>query len=115
MPAFRAAWEARDVAALVRVLDPAAVAVTDGGGLVSAATAPIEGPDAIARFLLGVFDRQPDLTVREALVNGVPGLVAESSYDTVAVISLRVSGDRIDRLWAVRNPEKLRGCALLAG
>ncbi len=115
VPAFRAAWEARDVAALVRMLDPAAVAVTDGGGLVSAATTPIEGPAAIARFLIEVFERQPDLTVREALVNGVPGLVAESSHDTVAVISLRVSGDHIDRVWAVRNPEKLRGWALFAG
>jgi RNA polymerase sigma-70 factor (ECF subfamily) len=108
VPAFRAAWEARDVAALVRLLDPDAVAVTDGGGLISAATAPIEGPAAVARFLVGVFERQPDLIVREALVNGLPGLVGESSGRTVAVVSFRFAGDHIDRVWAVRNPEKLR-------
>ncbi len=105
--AFRVAWESGDVAGLVRVLDPDAVAVTDGGGLVSAAVAPVPGAAAVARFLVDVFERRPDLTLREALVNGTPGLVGEVSGTTVTVISLRVSGGRIDRVWVVRNPEKL--------
>jgi RNA polymerase sigma-70 factor (ECF subfamily) len=105
--AFRAAWEAGDVAGLVRVLDPDAVAVTDGGGLVSAAVDPVPGAAAVARFLVDVFARRPELTVREAVVNGAPGLVAEESGTTVTVISLRVSGGRIDRVWVVRNPDKL--------
>jgi RNA polymerase sigma-70 factor (ECF subfamily) len=54
-----------------------------------------------------VFARQSDLTVREAVVNGAPGLVAEVSGTTITVISLRLSGGRIDRVWVVRNPEKL--------
>jgi RNA polymerase sigma factor (sigma-70 family) len=107
--AFRAAWCDGDLGTLIDLLDPDAVAVTDGGGRVSAARDPLHGPEAIARFLLDVLERQPDLTVRDASINGSRGLVAADCDDrTLAVVSLAVTDDgRIDRLWAVRNPEKL--------
>lgn len=111
--AFRAAWQTGDLAALVGVLDPDAVAVTDGGGLVSAALDPLHGPVAIAGFLIGVRDRQPDLVLRDDLVNGEPGLVATDAHGgTLAVVALSVTAARtVDRVWAVRNPEKLQGWA----
>ena len=64
---------------------------------------------AIARFLLGVLDRQPDLTVHDELVNGEPGLVATDSHDrTLAVVTLVTTGSgAIRNVWAVRNPERL--------
>ncbi|WP_153341065.1 RNA polymerase sigma factor SigJ [Nocardia aurantia] len=105
--AFRAAWQTGDLAELVRLLDPQATAVTDGGGLVSASIEPIVGAPAVARFFLDVFGRQPDLLVEEALVNGEPGLVAHAAGEVLAVISLGVTDGRIDRIWVVRNPEKL--------
>ena len=37
---FKAAWEAKDIGALIGLLDPGATAVADGGGLVSAALPP---------------------------------------------------------------------------
>src|SRR5213083_148177 len=40
---FKQAWEAKDIGALVALLDPDATVVADGGGLVSAAPHPIEG------------------------------------------------------------------------
>src|SRR5689334_18302451 len=48
---FKAAWEARDISALIGLLDPDATVVADGGGLVSAALHPIEGAGQIARYL----------------------------------------------------------------
>src|ERR1700743_3853037 len=40
---FKQAWEAKDIEALVGLLDPGATVVADGGGLVTAAVHPIEG------------------------------------------------------------------------
>ncbi|MFZ2751238.1 MAG: RNA polymerase sigma factor SigJ [Propioniciclava sp.] len=107
--AFRTAWKNGDLAVLIDVLDPDATAVTDGGGRVSASHDPLHGPRAIASFLLGVLDRQPDLTIETELVNGQPGLVATDTQGHVlAVIALgTTTTGKIKHVWAVRNPEKL--------
>ncbi|MFI2617013.1 RNA polymerase sigma factor SigJ [Streptomyces sp. NPDC018584] len=106
---FKEAWEAKDVEALVGLLDPDATAIGDGGGLVSAALHPVEGGDRIAHGLVHVFDHAASaMTFLERTVNGQPGLVAQQDGVTVSVIAFDVAGDRIKRIWAVRNPEKLR-------
>lgn len=106
---FKAAWQTGNLAALIEVLDPEATAITDGGGLVSAALEPLHGPEAIADFFLGVLDRQPDVTIHEELVNGEEGLVATDSQDhTLAVLALTVTeGGKVKDIWAIRNPHKL--------
>src|SRR5580698_5684844 len=73
---FKHAWEAKDIAALIGLLDPASSATADGGGKVSAALRPIEGGEQVARYLAGVIARTPGVTVLERTVNGQPGLVA---------------------------------------
>lgn len=106
--AFKIAWETGDVAALVGQLTSAAVATIDGGGKVSAAQAPLVGAECVAEFFAGVYERQPDLVLREALVNGYPGLIAGDGTGTVlATVSADLDGPRISTLWVVRNPEKL--------
>jgi RNA polymerase sigma-70 factor (ECF subfamily) len=106
--ALKQAWEARDIDALVGLLDPEATVIADGGGLVAAALEPIAGRDQIARYLVDVLGRARSVTVLERTVNGQPGLVAQQDGVTVTVWALDVAGDRITRLWAVRNPDKLR-------
>ncbi len=81
---FKQAWEAKDIHALIGLLDPDATAIADGGG------------------------RTPNLTILERTVNGQPGLVAQLDGVTVAVLACDVAGDRIKHIWVVRNPEKLR-------
>jgi RNA polymerase sigma factor (sigma-70 family) len=105
---FKRAWEAKDIDALLGLLDPDAIAVADGGGLVSAVLFPIEGGEQIARAVLDVAGRVPDLTMLERTVNGQPGLVAQQGGVTVMVMAFDIAGDRIKHIWAVRNPEKLR-------
>jgi RNA polymerase sigma-70 factor (ECF subfamily) len=105
---FRQAWEARDIEALIGILDPDATVIADGGGLVSAALHPIEGGEQIARFLVGITAQATGLTMLERTVNGQPGLVAEQEGVIVTVFAFDVEGDRIKHIWAVRNPEKLR-------
>lgn len=105
--ALRAAWAAGEADALVALLAPDVVAVADGGGVVSAPIDPVRGAPDVARLLLDVPRRQPDLGVEPAVVNGAPGLVATAGERTVAVISLGVVDGRISHLWVVRNPAKL--------
>ncbi|MFD0690223.1 RNA polymerase sigma factor SigJ [Actinomadura fibrosa] len=105
---FKRAWEAKDLGALIALLDPAAVATGDGGGLASAEPRPVHGGEQVARYFTGLAHRASGLAVTERTVNGQPGLVAHADGRTVTVIAFDVAGDRITRVWAVRNPDKLR-------
>lgn len=105
---FKAAWEAGDIEALMGLLDPDAVMIADGGGLVRAAQRPIEGGERIVRYALELAARMDaGMVLREALVNGEPGLVVEQGGAVGAVLSFGVVDGRVRRVWAVRNPEKL--------
>ncbi|TQM14288.1 RNA polymerase sigma factor SigJ [Pseudonocardia kunmingensis] len=105
---FKQAWEAGDIDALIGLLDPDVRATADGGGLVSTALHPIEGAERIVRSLVRLAGRLRDQTILERTVNGRPGLVVQRDGVTVTVAAFQVEGDRITRIWAVRNPDKLR-------
>ncbi|WP_184579538.1 RNA polymerase sigma factor SigJ [Streptomyces zagrosensis] len=105
---FKQAWAAKDIDALVSLLDPGVTAIGDGGGLVSAALRPIEGSEHVARYLVDLAGEVPNLAMLERTVNGQPGLVLQMDDVAVAVMSFGVSNDRITHIWGVRNPEKLR-------
>ncbi|WP_194833428.1 RNA polymerase sigma factor SigJ [Nocardia sp. XZ_19_369] len=104
---FKQAWEARDINALIGFLDPAATAIADGGGQVNAAPRPIEGGEQIARYLVDVSGRVRGVTILECTVNGQPGLVTQMNGTVTAVVAFDISDNRIRRVWAVRNPDKL--------
>jgi RNA polymerase sigma factor (sigma-70 family) len=107
--AFKQAWEARDIDALIGLLDPDATAIADGGGLATAFLHPIEGGEQIARAWVEIAGRAPsNMTFLERTVNGQPGVVAQQDSLTVTVFAFDIAGDRITRIWVVRNPEKLR-------
>ncbi len=97
-----------DIPALVVLLDPAAVMTADGGGLVGTALHPVEGGARIARYMVAIAETAPGLELLERSVNGMPGLVARRDGVVVTVASFAVADGRVSRVWAVRNPEKLR-------
>ncbi|SCD64500.1 RNA polymerase sigma-70 factor, ECF subfamily [Streptomyces sp. IgraMP-1] len=103
------AWEAKDIAALVDLLDPAAVMTADGGGLAGAALRPVEGGPHIARYMAGIAEKAPGLELLERPVNGTPGLVARRAGTVLTVAAFDLAADgRVARIWVIRNPEKLR-------
>ncbi|MGW3043662.1 RNA polymerase sigma factor SigJ [Kitasatospora sp. NPDC001159] len=102
------AWETRDIPALVALLDPAAVMTADGGGLVGTVLRAVEGGARIAQYMIAIADRAPGLELLERSVNGTPGLVAQRGGVVMTVASFEVADGRVTRIWAVRNPEKLR-------
>jgi len=85
------------------------VATADGGGLALTFLDPIEGGEQIARAWAELADRAPiEMQLLERTVNGQPGLVAQLDGVTVTVFAFDVVGERITRIWVMRNPEKLR-------
>jgi RNA polymerase sigma-70 factor (ECF subfamily) len=105
---FKRAWEAKDIEALIGLLDPDATATGDGGGIVTAELHPVDGAEQVARFFVGLANKATNLTTLERTVNGQPGLVAQLDGVIVAVYAFDIAGGRITRIWAVLNPEKLR-------
>ncbi|MFE7931702.1 RNA polymerase sigma factor SigJ [Streptomyces sp. NPDC057456] len=106
---FRTAWEAKDIDALIGLLDPEATATADGGGLAVTHLLPIVGGERIAHAYAEIARVSGDRTTfLECTVNGLPGLVAQQDGDIATVFAFAIAGDRIRHIWAVRNPEKLR-------
>ncbi|MEU9291742.1 RNA polymerase sigma factor SigJ [Streptomyces sp. NPDC048275] len=106
---FRTAWEAKDIDALVSLLDPDATATADGGGLAATHLHPIVGGEQIARAYAEIARLWGGRTTfLECTVNGLPGLVAQQDGTIATVFAFEIAGDRIRHIWAVRNPEKLR-------
>ncbi len=106
--AFKEAWEAKDIAALIALLAPDATATGDGGGLATASLHPVVGAPGIAAFLAERADAVPDVTLHLSTVNGRPGLLVRLNGATISVMAFDVADDRITHIWAVLNPEKLR-------
>jgi RNA polymerase sigma-70 factor (ECF subfamily) len=109
---FLAACVGGDVEALLAVLSPGVVLLTDGGGRAKAALRPIVGADKAARFLVAVAAdglSQPGLSVRLVEVNGAPGVVVSTEGGPVIAVSLVVADGRVEQALVVLNPDKLAG------
>jgi Sigma-70, region 4 len=92
---FKKAWEAKDIGALIGLLDPGATVTGDGGGLAPAALRPIEGGEQVARYLANLARAAPgNVTLLERTVNGQPGLVAQQDGVTVAVYTFETEATR---------------------
>ena len=102
--AFRRAIETGDLQRLLDTLAPDVVLLTDGGGVVRAALAPIVGAGPVTEVL----GRLASVALLEpADVNGHPALIVRIDGRIDNVIAARVEGGLIAGLYAVRNPEKL--------
>jgi RNA polymerase sigma-70 factor (ECF subfamily) len=105
--AFLAAASGGDLTELVRLLDPRVVLTSDGGGLARAARNPIFGSDKVARFLVGVLHRNPDvhLTLGETADGAAVLFVSDAGVS--GVVNLEVADTGISQVWIQWNPDKL--------
>jgi len=109
---FLAACVGGDVEALLAVLSPGVVLLTDGGGRAKAALRPIVGADKAARFLVAVSAdglSRPGLAVRLTEVNGAPGVVVTTDAGPLIAVSLVVADGLVTQAMVVLNPDKLAG------
>ena len=106
---FMSAASGGDITALLGVLSPDVVLVTDGGGIRQAALRPIHGADNVMRWLAGVLGKPESEQMSFVLrpVNGELAIVANNPDGVDGVIFVTVEDDRITALHGIRNPEKL--------
>ena len=102
---FMAAISTGDVQGLMEVLAPDVVAISDGGGLATAARKPITGAERVVAVLARAA-KVPDFAATAAWLNGMPGARIDIAGAPTAV-SLVVQDGRITRIYAIRNPHKL--------
>ncbi len=82
--------------------------LSDGGGKVTAALNPILGADKVARFLVGISDKQPEGSyLRPQVVNGTLGFVGYVEDTPYFVTSFEWQAGRIKGIHIVNNPDKL--------
>jgi RNA polymerase sigma-70 factor (ECF subfamily) len=108
--AFLSATQSGDIGTLTRLLASDARLVSDGGGKVPAALKVIEGAEHVAAFLSGVVRKgwMDELSVRFETINGLPGLIVVGSHGPIQTSAFEIEGGRIQAIYAVRNPDKLR-------
>jgi RNA polymerase sigma-70 factor (TIGR02957 family) len=104
LAAFQQAVETGDLQRLLDVLAPDVVLLTDGGGVVQAALAPIVGADQVADILGRI---RAGVSLHPAEVNGYPALIVRLDDEISAVLAIQLDDGLITGLYAVRNPEKL--------
>jgi RNA polymerase sigma-70 factor (ECF subfamily) len=104
LEAFRRAVETGDLQSLLDTLAPDVVFLSDGGGVVPAALAPVAGAGAVARILGRI---AAAASLQPAQVNGYPALIIRLDGAIDTVIAVRIDDGLITGLYAVRNPEKL--------
>ncbi len=97
-----------DLDALMEILAPDVVIISDGGGLVRAPRRPIQGRDKVARLMASVAPRAHQRTVFSIeRFNGALGIVARLDGATIATMAISVADRTIQSIQLVANPHKL--------
>ena len=107
-----AAVAEQDAQSLIELCSDDCVALTDGGGVVSAAIRPIADPTRIAQVFLhlaGKLSEQAEIDFRWLALNGGTGLLIVQDGELVASVQIELSdgNEHIQRFYIMRNPEKL--------
>lgn len=104
LTAFQRAVGTGDLRNLLDILAPDVVLLTDGGGVVRAATMPVVGSGPVAEVLGRIAGAA---VLRPARINGHPALIVELDGKADTVVAMRIDEGLIAGLYAVRNPVKL--------
>jgi RNA polymerase sigma-70 factor, ECF subfamily len=107
---FIQAIRTQDRDAMLKLLAQDVTWTSDGGGKAKAALKVLSGAPKVARFAVGVYRKAVDrVEFRPVMVNGEPGVATIFEGKIFAVMALRTDGRRILDVYAVLNPEKLKG------
>ena len=102
--------EQGDIAALTGMLAEDVVALTDGGGIVSAAIAPVYGADRIAQVTLFLAQKamsEEPTSLAIERVNGAWAVVMRQADGIHSVSLIEGRDGQVSRIYVMRNPEKL--------
>ncbi|MFE8961876.1 RNA polymerase sigma-70 factor [Streptomyces iakyrus] len=109
---FLAAAADGDLEGLMALLAPEVRLVGDSGGKSRAPLRVLQTADKVGRFLIGTAQKSlPGLTVRFLEVNGGPAVLILSGGEPDSVFQLDVADGRVQSVYIIRNPDKLRSLA----
>ncbi|MDH6623264.1 RNA polymerase sigma-70 factor (ECF subfamily) [Streptomyces sp. LBL] len=109
---FLAAAGQGDLEGLLSLLAPDVRLVGDSGGKSKAPLRVLETADKVGRFLLGVAEKGvSDPSFRFLELNGGPAVLVLSGDQPDSVFQLDVLDGRIQSVYIIRNPDKLRPLA----
>jgi RNA polymerase sigma-70 factor (ECF subfamily) len=99
-----------DVQSLMQILAKDAVLISDGGGKARAVLRPIVGAEAISRLIIGAAAKfgSPTQVLRHLPVNGLPGTIAWENNRVIRVIVFGIQEGKIQSVFIITNPDKLR-------
>ncbi|ADV82186.1 RNA polymerase sigma-70 factor [Terriglobus saanensis] len=112
--AFIAAAQKGDLAALEELFAADIVSNADGGGIVRAARAPVEGRERVAKFITAVaphFWKGVEVEFIEA--NGQPAALIVRDGSAVALAMIDATAEGIAQILWVMRPSKLMGVSRL--
>jgi RNA polymerase sigma-70 factor (ECF subfamily) len=108
--AFLAAVLRGDEPAVLDLLAPDVVLLSDGGKERYAARRPVVGPQRVARFVINIGRRVATWAEPEPCwINGLPGLLVRVHGEPYLTQAFEVIEGRISRITAVLSPDKLTG------
>lgn len=107
---FALACTTGNVEDLLAILAPDVVAISDGGGKVSAARRPVTGAEKVSRLCIGLGTRViPGMWTNMLEINGQAAIVAYVDTTPFLLVQISTVNGLVDQIFMVRNPDKLRG------
>ncbi|MGW0418242.1 RNA polymerase sigma-70 factor [Streptomyces sp. NPDC003015] len=111
---FLAAAGGGDLEGLMSLLAPDVRLVGDSGGKAKAPLRVLESADHVGRFIVGVANRGvPDFGWRFLELNGGPAVLVLSGGKPDSVFQLDILDGRIQSVYIIRNPDKLRALSVV--
>ncbi|CAL9584283.1 ECF RNA polymerase sigma factor SigJ [Streptomyces sp. enrichment culture] len=110
---FLSAAAGGDLEGLMSLLAPDVRLVGDSGGKARAPLRVLESADKVGRFVLGAVRKGgvSGASLRFLELNGGPAALILTGGEPDAVLQVEVSEGRIQALYVIRNPDKLRSLA----
>jgi len=111
---FVMSWDQGDLHKLIELMAEDVTFWSDGGGQVTAAERPLQGCQKVARFLVALRRSRliPLLHPQIGRIYDRPGILHVVEGHPQSTVSFEFSGRSIQSIFAVVNPEKLKGAKL---
>ncbi|WP_217197136.1 RNA polymerase sigma-70 factor [Streptomyces buecherae] len=103
---FLAALRTGRLQELMEVMAPDVVLIADGGGVATAALAPLHGAALVAGVLARANQAMDPFATTTVWLNGAPAVRLEVDGEPTA-LSVVVEGGQVTRVYLMRNPHKL--------
>lgn len=111
---FIAYWNQGDVRGLITLMAEDVTFWSDGGGKVLAAHKPLHGSLKVARFLAAIRCSSliPRFASQVVQINGQSGIITTTNTKLHGILNFDFTGNNIQEIFAVVNPEKLESANL---